>query len=371
MDDSRDITLFLCGDVMTGRGIDQILPHPSEPQLFEPCVRSARTYVELAEERTGPIQRAQPFEYIWGDALSEWTQARPDARIINLETAVTTSADADPHKGIHYRMKPANVPCLIAAGIDCCVLANNHTLDWGRSGLVETLDSLHAANLKTVGAGRSLEDAQRPARIDIPGNGRVLVFAWGLETSGIPVQWAAGKASSGINMLSDLSPECVRDIAAEIQRWKQPGDIAVASIHWGGNWGYAISEEERAFAHALIDTACVDVVHGHSAHHARGFEVYKDRPVFYSCGDFLNDYEGISGHEAYRPNLTLMFFATFNRKTAKLTRLLLSPMEICRFRLERAKRSDAAWLAERLTREGAPLGPRVAVDPEGRLSVLW
>ncbi len=67
----HDVTLFVCGDVMTGRGIDQILPHPSPPQLQESYVRDAREYVELAEQVNGPIVRPVDFRYIWGDALAE------------------------------------------------------------------------------------------------------------------------------------------------------------------------------------------------------------------------------------------------------------------------------------------------------------
>jgi hypothetical protein len=108
----RGVTLFLCGDVMTGRGIDQILPHPGKPQIFEPYMRSAAGYVELAERATGPIRRPVEFTYIWGDALAELERVRPNVRIINLETAVTASEDARPDKGIHYRMHPANISCL-------------------------------------------------------------------------------------------------------------------------------------------------------------------------------------------------------------------------------------------------------------------
>jgi poly-gamma-glutamate capsule biosynthesis protein CapA/YwtB (metallophosphatase superfamily) len=139
------LTLFLCGDVMTGRGIDQILPHPGKPRLFEACVHSALGYVQLAEEKNGPIARPVDFAYPWGDALDAWRRAAPDLRIVNLETAVTTSDDAWPGKGIHYRMHPANLPCLAAARIDCCVLANNHVMDWGGQGLKETLCSLRGA----------------------------------------------------------------------------------------------------------------------------------------------------------------------------------------------------------------------------------
>ncbi len=129
------ITLFLCGDVMTGRGIDQVLPNPSDPRLCEPYVTSAVGYVELAEMANGPIPKPVDFSYVWGDALEELRDLRPDVRIINLETSVTKSEDCVP-KGINYRMNPENIACLTVAEIDCCVLANNHIRDWGDSGLL-------------------------------------------------------------------------------------------------------------------------------------------------------------------------------------------------------------------------------------------
>src|SRR6516164_7910981 len=133
MEVADSIRLFLCGDVMTGRGIDQILPHPNAPALHEPSMLSARDYVRLAEAKNGPIARPVEFAYIWGDALAELERRHPDVRIINLETAITTSGAWIP-KGINYRMHPDNTPCLTAAGINCCVLANNHTLDYGTLG---------------------------------------------------------------------------------------------------------------------------------------------------------------------------------------------------------------------------------------------
>jgi len=120
-----------------------------------------------------------------GDALAELERVQPHARIINLEIAVTASEDAAPDKSIHYRMHPANTRCLTAAKIDCCVLANNHVLDWGRSGLLETLEVLHGAGIRTAGAGRDDTEAAAPALIELPGRGRVLVFAFGMESSGV------------------------------------------------------------------------------------------------------------------------------------------------------------------------------------------
>ena len=85
------INIFLCGDVMTGRGIDQVLPHPCDPRLHEPYVRDARRYVDIAEKANGPIPKPVGFAYVWGDAMDETGLSTADARIINLETAVTTS----------------------------------------------------------------------------------------------------------------------------------------------------------------------------------------------------------------------------------------------------------------------------------------
>jgi len=144
------LSLFLLGDVMPARGIDQILPHPGDPRLYEDYVHDARDYVALAERRCGPIEHPVDFAYVWGDALAELQRRHPQVRLINLETAVTRHGRPEP-KGINYRMHPANVGCLTAAGIDCCVLANDHVLDWGREGLRETLAALDAAGPGEVG----------------------------------------------------------------------------------------------------------------------------------------------------------------------------------------------------------------------------
>ncbi len=369
--DSRRITLFLCGDVMTGRGIDQIFAHPSQPRLYEPYMRSALGYVEITEQATGPIKRPVTADYPWGDALVELERMRPDARIINLETAVTTAEDPWPAKGIHYRMHPANVSCLTAARIDCCTLANNHVLDWGYGGLVETLDVLHATGIRTAGAGRTDAEAAAPATVELSRGSRVLVFAFGMESAGVPDDWAAARSRAGVNLLADLSARAVDDIARQVQQVKRSGDIAVASIHWGSNWGYDIPKAQRDFAHGLIDTAGVDIVHGHSSHHPKGIEVYRDRLVLYGCGDFLNDYEGIGGHESFRSDLALMYFPTLDGETGKLMRLLLTPVCIRHFRVNRARGDEARSLGAMLAREGARLGTRVAQQPDDTLLLQW
>lgn len=367
----QSLTLFLCGDVMTGRGLDQVLPHPGDPRLHEPFVRDARDYVALAERLNGPIAAPVDFAYPWGDALDELAARAPDARIVNLETAATRSSEPWPGKAIHYRMHPANVPCLTAAGIDCCVLSNNHVLDWGYGGLAETLAALRSAGIRTAGAGNDVLEAATPAALDIDGKGRVLVFAFGDRSSGIPRSWAAAAGRAGLNLLPDFSDATVKTIAARIRALRRPRDVAIASIHWGPNWGYEVHPDHRRFAHRLIEAAKVDIVHGHSSHHPKGIEVFRGRLILFGCGDFLNDYEGIGGYEAYRGELTLMYFPSLDPGSGELRHLALVPLRMRRFRLERAGAEEAQWLARTLTREGRAYGTRVEMDGDGTLSVRW
>ncbi|MBU0663351.1 MAG: CapA family protein [Proteobacteria bacterium] len=368
---SQDITLFLAGDVMTGRGIDQVLPHPSDPLIYEPYMRSAYGYVELAEQTNGLIPKPVDDSYIWGDALAVLDTVKPDLRIINLETSVTKSDVYWPDKGINYRMHPGNIGCLTAARLDCCVLANNHVLDWGHAGLVETLAVLEQAGIKGVGAGRDRQQSQTPAVLAIPGKGRVLIFAYGSGTSGVPPSWAATDERPGVNVLSDLSEQTVLHIKKDIAAIKEPGDLVLVSLHWGGNWGYAISPMESNFAHKLIDDAGVDVIYGHSSHHAKGIEVYQNRLILYGCGDFLNDYEGIEGDEQYRDDLTLMYFPSFEPSTGRLVSMRMIPMQIRRFQAINAKPDDSQWLLRVLNREGKQFGTRLLPAKDGSFALNW
>ena len=346
---------------MLGRGIDQILPHPGGPRLHEEYVASAKEYVALAERANGEIPKPVAFSYVWGDALAELERIKPRALIVNLETTVTTSNDYAP-KGINYRMNPKNIGCLLAAGVDCCVLANNHVLDFGQAGLIETLETLRRARIPSAGAGNDAASAEAPAVINAAA--RVLVFGFAATSSGVPPSWAAAADRPGVNLLPDLSQRTVAAIAARSRAMRRAGDILVASIHWGGNWGYEVALAERCFAHALIDTAGFDVVHGHSSHHPKAIEIYRDRPILYGSGDFLNDYEGIAGYEEFRGDLVAMYLTRFDIATGRLIELRLVPYRICRFQLRRATRQDAGWLCDTLDRESAGFATCVELDED-------
>ena len=170
-----------------------------------------------------------------------------------------------------------------------------------------------------------------------------------------PVGGIFASSSAKVNLLRGLSDSAIQHIQERVQAVKQEGDIVIVSIHWGGNWGYHILQEQIDFAHQLIDEAGVDIIHGHSSHHVKGIEICRDRLVLYGCGDFLNDYEGIGGYEYYRCDLGLMCFARMDPSTGKLVQLQMVPSQIKNFKVNRPSREDALWLANILDREGKSL----------------
>jgi poly-gamma-glutamate capsule biosynthesis protein CapA/YwtB (metallophosphatase superfamily) len=363
------LTLFLCGDVMLGRGIDQILPHPGDPALYERMVRDARTYVDLAIRANGRIPMPVDWSWPWGDGLQMLSAAGCDARIINLETSITISDDYARGKAVHYRMNPANLPVLVAAQPDVCVLANNHVLDFGRSGLLETLDVLAASGLRTVGAGRSLREARAPAIIPIPKTGgRILVFAFGSPSSGVPYGWAATEDQSGVHFLPLLTEAIADELCRRVREVRQPGDITVVSAHWGSNWGYRVDPEQVRFAHRLVEGG-VDLVYGHSSHHPRPLEVYRKKLILYGCGDLVDDYEGISGHKEYRDDLRLLYFARLHPATGDLVGLRMAPLQARQMRLHRAPDRDAKWLSKTLDKVSRRLGSRIDLASDGLLEL--
>ncbi|MDC0766799.1 CapA family protein [Streptomyces sp. HD] len=360
------VTLFVCGDVMLGRGVDQILARPGDPALREGYVADARSYVSMAESVSGPIPAPVDPSWPWGEALALLEASAPDARIVNLETSVTTSDAFEPGKAVHYRMHPANLPALTVARPDVCVLANNHVRDFGRAGLEETLTVLHGAGLRTAGAGRNAQEAYAPVALPLPHGGRVLVFALGVGNSGIPPDWAATADLPGVAHVPELSPSTAGAAVRHIRQVKRAGDIVVVSVHWGSNWGYLVPREQRRFAHALVDGGA-DVVHGHSSHHPRPVELYRGRLILHGCGDFIDDYEGIPGYEPYRDDLRIAYFVTVAPDTGALTDLRMAPLLARRMRLEPAPPEDRAWLHATLDR--ISYGVRLTLDAEGMVTL--
>jgi poly-gamma-glutamate capsule biosynthesis protein CapA/YwtB (metallophosphatase superfamily) len=352
--------IFLTGDVMTGRAIDQLLPHPGDPTLRESVVTDARTYIRLAERATGTS--LAPFDYAWpwGDALAIVEQFAPDVRLLNLETSITTGGEFAPGKAVHYRMHPDNIGCLTAIRPDVCALANNHVLDFGYQGLTDTLRTLDNAGIGRAGAGLAVLEAECPAVV-----GPVAIASCGMGSSGIPHGWAATARRPGVAYVPDMSDRSASTVAARVLAVKPLDGIAVVSVHWGSNWGYDVDAAQIRFAHRLIDEG-IDIVHGHSSHHPRPIEVYRGKLILYGCGDTIDDYEGIGTYEAFRHELRLLYFASVETTG---TVLQMVPMRMRRMRLERAPDDDAEWLRGGVEEMSERFGTRVHRAPQGVLTV--
>jgi poly-gamma-glutamate capsule biosynthesis protein CapA/YwtB (metallophosphatase superfamily) len=352
--------IFLTGDVMTGRAIDQLLPHPGDSTLRESVVTDARTYIKLAEQANGPIPAPIAYAWPWGEALEIVEQFAPDVRLLNLETSITTGGEFARRKAVHYRMHPDNVGCLTAIRPDVCALANNHILDFGYHGLTETLRTLHDAGIRGAGAGLDIAEAERPAVV-----GPVVIASCGTASSGIPRGWAATGRRPGVAYVPDLSDRSASSVAERVLALKGPDDVAVVSVHWGSNWGYDVDSAQIRFAHRLIDEG-VDVVHGHSSHHPRPIEVYRGKLILYGCGDTIDDYEGIRTFEVFRHELRLLYFASVE---ATGIALQMMPMRMRRMRLERAPDADGEWLRATLEAMSQRFGTRINSASDGLLSV--
>jgi poly-gamma-glutamate capsule biosynthesis protein CapA/YwtB (metallophosphatase superfamily) len=227
--------------------------------------------------------KSQSPQFPWGDTLPVFKEA--DARICNLECVLADNG-LPAQKMFTFRSDANNVAVLRAAGIDAVSLANNHTLDYGREALAETWALLEQESIRYAGAGPNLLAAQDPAVLDVESMKIGMLSITDTNEPG----WGAGKDYSGVwHVPVDTYDLRAQDLIEKIKQSKAAVDLLIVSLHWGSNWGYVPEKGHRAFAHALIN-AGTDIVFGHSCHVFRGIEVYKNKPIIYSAGDFIDDY---------------------------------------------------------------------------------
>ena len=287
------------GDLMLGRAIDQIRPIHNPPAFGKPDARHPEVMLHWAEQRGVSIPRDVAPGYFWGQLLPELQSAAIDFTLFNLETAVTTESTwAD--KTYNFRMHPAGLDVLQAAGVHCVSLANNHGLDFGVRGLVDTIDALRAQQIGHAGAGLDPVQASAPAVHPLPGGTRLLLFAFACLDSGCRPADQALPHRPGIQLLPELrhdsEPAAVQQALERVRQcidtYRCPGDFVVLSLHWGRNWPDQIPEAHRQFAWRCVDDLGVNLIHGHSAHVPLPGEVRQGSVILYGCGDVLNDYEG-------------------------------------------------------------------------------
>ena len=350
MPNPRSFRLNFAGDVMLGRLVDQLFhEHVHEPSEAAALSSFLHSHPQL---------RNYSFEHPWGNTLPLWKSG--DLNLINLETAATTHPEPWPAKVFNYRMHPTNIQALHAANIDYAGLANNHTLDFCREGLVETVRTLKDASIAFAGAGESADEARRPAILPLPGashseeTGAASHQIHVYSASDHPSDWSK---EPGFNLINFSASTRAR-LKADLTKSTTPKpSLKIFSVHWGPNYSWNPDDSICSLAHFLIDECGVDIIHGHSSHHIQGVEKYKGKLIIYGCGDFVDDYAVNPG---YRNDLSAVWRVTVkenggNNNDSIYNELTLKTLEIfpTRIKLFQAHRLDPSdadhqWVKSKL-----------------------
>lgn len=318
--------IILLGDVMLGRGVD-------------------------AEWRAG--KRAQAF---WGSLLPVLRDA--DAVLANLECAITDHAAqwSRTPKVFHFRASPATTAILSAANIRWVSLANNHSMDFGEEGLLDTLAHLDAAGIAHAGAGRDRAAAMAPSLLPV---GQLKIGLLALTDNEPP--FAATDARPGTWYTPIRTTDAVlRAIAERIAALRPLGAaLVVVSVHWGPNMIVEPPPHHRAFARALIGLGA-DLVHGHSAHLVQGVELWHGRPILYDTGDALDDY----AVDPFLRNDHGMAFS-LDVDSDGPAMLTMRPLSLSFATVDLAEGATAATICARMQRLSAALGAMLTPCPSG------
>ncbi|MGI5848063.1 MAG: CapA family protein [Candidatus Cryptobacteroides sp.] len=164
-------------------------------------------------------------------------------------------------------------------GFQSVSLANNHILDYGVEGLRHTVEECKNAGLDFVGAGQNIIDANRVLYVE-RGNTRLGIINCCEHEFSI-----ATEQSAGANPL-----DLVRQFRA-IQQAKKNADVVIVIVH-GGHEYYQLPSIRMQDTYRFFIEAGADAVINHHQHCVSGYEIYKDRPIFYGVGNFYFDWEG-------------------------------------------------------------------------------
>ncbi|WP_353096539.1 CapA family protein [Tissierella praeacuta] len=218
------------------------------------------------------------IEYPW-EMVKNYFQ-EDDITIGNLETSITTKGTKWANKKFNFRSDPKNLKAMKEAGIDIVSVANNHSLDYGHDGFLDTLNYLDKYEIKMVGGGKNKQEAMEGIIVEKNG---VKVGVLSFSRVVPDVKWYATDKRSGIVGAYDVH---IKGIVDRIKEMKEEVDVLVLSIHWGVERSNIPRKSEIDLARKLVD-AGADIVMGHHPHVLQGIEIYNGKPIFYSLGNFV------------------------------------------------------------------------------------
>ncbi len=241
------VTLLAVGDVMLSRHVwTKIKEHGGDPRY--PFVETAQ-FTKSADITFG-----------------------------NVETAVS-DLSAPPAEGMSFITPTKAIEGLKYAGFDIVSLANNHSLNFGREALLDSVNQLADQGIKSAGAGENIESAHAPAILEVKGN-KIAFLAY--QNVGPEDAWAATATKTGLAWMN--IPQLQQDIKAI----RDQVDYVIVSMHAGTEYVFDPIASQKEFAHAAVDSGA-DLVIGHHPHVIQDKEIYKDKQIIYSLGNFVFD----------------------------------------------------------------------------------
>ncbi len=227
------------------------------------------------EERTRRLLDRDP-QTAFGPFAKELSEA--DFAMVNLESAITERGTPEPKRFL-FRAPTSAYTAIQAAGIDLVSIANNHALDYGQVGLLDTLTSAKAANMAIVGAGRNTAEAYEPYVTMVKGV-RVGVVALS-QVYELAERWKPTDSRPGIAMAFD------KDLSASaVRKARTLADLVIVYMHWGTEGSYCPNNDQKSTAKLLAE-AGADVIVGTHAHMPQGEGFIGTTYVHYGLGNFL------------------------------------------------------------------------------------
>lgn len=215
--------------------------------------------------------------------------AAADVTVGNLESPLSSAGSQEPSKSVTFRGAPKGIEGLQAAGFDFVSLANNHALDYGKAALADTIGALDAAGIGHAGAGPDRGAAYAPSII-VRKNTRIAYLAF---SDVVPPGFAADARRGGI-----ASGGTLRTVTDAVKKAKTQADYVIVSFHWGVEYQDDATSQQVHDARAVID-AGADMVAAHHPHVIQAVEMYKDKLIAYSLGDFVFDHFSRKTGEAF------------------------------------------------------------------------
>ncbi|MCB1488994.1 MAG: CapA family protein [Bauldia sp.] len=294
----------------------------------------------LGRKVSAAVVKGQPPTEMWGDLRPRMLAT--DAVIANLETPITThTVKWDKWKAFYFRSDPMIVESLKAGNIQCLSLANNHMVDHGSQGLLDTLRHLDAAGIARAGAGANLDEAMEPTLFQA-----AQMTIGFISITNTVRAFRATADRPGTNFWKISTDQATVDrLAGQVSGLRSAGaDLVVLSIHWGPNYRWWPPRHYQAFARKAVDLG-VDIVHGHSAHMLQAVEFRGRGLILYDTGDFVEDMIVAPG---FRSDHSCLFLVEAG--PGIVPRLRMVPARLTLAKVNKAKGRDADTIRQYMIR---------------------